>query len=135
VLSVNAYKKTVKSEGQTLETQINKHMEELLLASSDYNPNWESDPKYKKLEKMKFEQGALLEALEEAENHLSDTKRLSKELEFYLLDVSEPKLAWLFSLFVHKIHVYPDHVDIEMVKFDYLTDIKQEFIYQGGESA
>ncbi|WP_310262887.1 recombinase family protein [Fictibacillus barbaricus] len=135
VLSVNSYKKTIKSEVQTLETQINKHMEELLLASSDYNPNWESDIKYKKLEKLKFEQGALLEALEEAENHLADAKRLSKEFESYLLDISEPKLAWLFSLFVHKIHVYPEHVDIEMVKFDYLTEIKKEFIYQGGESA
>jgi DNA invertase Pin-like site-specific DNA recombinase len=134
-LFVNAYRKAVNSEAQSLEMQMNKHMEELLLASNDYNPNWESDPTNKKLEKMKFEQSALLEALEEAENHLADTKRLSKELEFYLLDVSEPKLAWLFSLFVHKIHVYPDHVDIEMVKFDYLPDIKHEFIYQGGESA
>jgi DNA invertase Pin-like site-specific DNA recombinase len=135
MLSVNAYKKTVNSEAETLEMQINKHMEELLLASNDYNPNWESGSTYRKLEKLKFEQGALLEALEEAENQLADTKRLSKELEGYLLDVSEPKLAWLYSLFVHKIHVYPDHVDIEMVKFDYLTDIKQEFIYQGVESA
>lgn len=123
------------NEIKTIETQLNAIMEEILLNMDNYSKDWKDDPQYKKITQLKTEKKFLLERVSEKEHILQKNKTVIAAVEDYLHHQSEINPFLLYTMFIHKLYVYQNEIDIEVTMFDYLTDLQTDFIYKGDEIA
>ncbi|MCM3585552.1 recombinase family protein [Mesobacillus maritimus] len=135
LLRFREIRKKMEDEIDSIETQLNEIMENIILNMDDYSNDWKKEPNYKRMAQLKHEKAFLLEELSDKEHLLLENKMVVEAVEDYLHSKSEVNPSLLFTMFVHKLIVYQNEVDIEVSMFDYLKDLKTDFIYKGEEIA
>jgi|GEM_PF-4579077 len=128
-------RKEMETELAVLDCKLNEIMENIILNTNDYSSDWKENPQYKKMTDLKQEKNRLLEELSEKEHLLQENKTIVAAVESYLYNQSDLNPSLLYTLFIHKLYVYPNEVDIEVSTFDYLNDLQTDFIYTGDEIA
>ncbi|MCJ0931905.1 hypothetical protein MST22_12155 [Virgibacillus halodenitrificans] len=127
-------RKQIDKEIQNIDYQLTDILDKILLKQS-YSDDWKENEVYKKLSHLKGEKETYLQTLNENELLLKDNQQLVKAVEEHIKDRSKTNPSLLVSMFINKISVYPNEVEMEVQIFDYLKDLQAEIIYTGDASA
>lgn len=121
----------MEAEIKTLDYQVHEIMEKIILNTNNYSSDWTDDPQYKKITRLKNEKSNLLAELTEKECFLKENKAITIAVKSYLHNRSEVNPSLMSMMFTNEIFIYPNEIDIEVTWFDYLKELKTEFIYTG----
>jgi DNA invertase Pin-like site-specific DNA recombinase len=135
MLRLREIRNNIEADVKTIEYQLNEIMEKIILNTGDYSSDWKDELQYKKMTRLKNEKCILLEELTEKECLLQENKKIVEAVESYLHNRLEINPSLLYKMFINKIYVYKNEIDIEVSMFDYLKELQTDFIYTGDEIA
>ncbi|MBO9131246.1 recombinase family protein [Bacillus sp. 165] len=125
-------RKNIDGEFKSLEAQKHNLMEKTILEIDDIS-KWRDNPGYIELIKLEEIQKNLLSQLEIKKQLLLENESLVDLLKKYLHKCRQSNSFFLTSMLIKKVFVYPNEVNIEVSKFDYLHDLQTQYIFNGGD--
>lgn len=125
-------RKNVDLELKSLELKKHNLMEKIIFETDDFT-NWKEHPHYVELTKLENIQKNLLNLIEEKEDLLFENESLVKLVKDYLHKCRQTNPFFLTSMLIGKLYVYPNEVNIEVSKFDYLQDFQSQYIFKGDD--
>jgi DNA invertase Pin-like site-specific DNA recombinase len=132
VLYFRQLRKQIESEIKAIEPELFELKENIILDSKG-NKDWKDHTQYSRLKRLEAEKCALLDELANKEALLTNNRSIVEEVKKYLTKRLTDNPSLLCTMFINKIKVYPDEVDLEAHLFDYLFDIQTDFVYTGGD--
>ena len=117
-----------------LEKQLTTTMEEIVL-DVGYSTNWKEHTQYQKTILLKKEKEKLLNFFTEKKSLLQDNKEVVDAVKDYLHNYSDVNPSFMYSMFIKELTIFREGIDVEISKFDYLTDLETVFVYKGDITA
>ena len=130
----SAIRNELESQLALLEKQLTATMEKIVL-DIGYSTNWQEHAEYQKTILLKKEKEKLLNLLTEKKSLLQDNKEIVEAVENYLHDYADINPSFMYSMFIRQLTIFPEGIDVEVSKFDYLTDLETVLIYKGDITA
>lgn len=127
-----AYKQFTSQELGLLEREKKALLERIILETEDLN-KWKESTEYNRLIQIEQKHQHHLIQLEKVREQAEENKELVNLLRDYLSTCKLNSTDFLASLLIKNIRAYPDELNIEVSKFDYLTEMKYEFILMGDQ--
>lgn len=127
-------RKELESQLELLENQLTATMEEIVL-DVGYSTNWKEHAEYQKTILLKKEKEKLLNLLTEKKSLLQDNKEVVDAVKDYLHNYSDVNPSFMYSMFIKELTIFREGIDVEISKFDYLTDLETVFVYKGDITA
>lgn len=124
--------KNIEAELKTLEIKKHNLMEKIILETDDFS-NWRENSHYDDLTKLENIQKELLNQIEDKQNLLLENESLVELVKNYLHKCRQTNPYFLISVLIRKLYVYPNEVNIEVSKFDYLQDFQNQYIFKGDD--
>lgn len=124
----------LESQIEVLENQLASTMEKIVLEEG-YSTNWKEHSEYQKTVLLKKEKENLLNLLTEKRSVLQENKEVIEVVKDYLHDYSDVNPSFMYSMFISKLYIFREEIDVEISKFDYLTDLETVLIYKGDVTA
>jgi hypothetical protein len=124
--------KTFNTELKSLEIKIHKVLERILLEAGDLT-NWRENPHYVELTRLEANQRDCINKLEVNKGLLFENETVVKLVKDYLHSCRQKNAFFLSSMLIKNLFVYPNEVDIEVSKFDYLKNFKTQYIFKGDD--
>ncbi|MGD6779977.1 recombinase family protein [Sutcliffiella horikoshii] len=124
--------KTFNTELKSLETKRNKVLEKVILETGDLN-NWRENPHYVELTKLEANQRDYINKLEVNKGLLFENETVVKLVKDYLHNCRQKNVFFLSTMLIKNLFIYPNEVDIEVSKFDYLQNFKTQYIFKGDD--
>jgi hypothetical protein len=128
----NLIRKNIETELKTLEIKKHHLMENIILLTDDFS-NWRENPQYVELTKLEENQMELLNQIEEKKDLLLENESLAEQVKDYLHKCRQANPFFLTSVLIQKLYVYPNEVNIEVSKFDYLQNFQSQYIFKGDD--
>jgi predicted site-specific integrase-resolvase len=128
----NLIRKNIETELKTLEIRRHHLMENIILQTDDFS-NWRENPHYVELTKLEENQKSFLNQIEEKKDLLLENESLAGLVKDYLHKCRQANPFFLTSVLIQKLYVYPNEVNIEVSKFDYLQDFQSQYIFNGDD--
>lgn len=125
-------RKNINTELKTLEFKKHSLIENIILETDDFN-NWRDNSLYVELTKLENVQTEFFNQIEEKKGLLLENEGLVELIKDYLNKCRQVNPFFLTSLLFQKIYIYPNEVDIEVSKFDYLQDFQSQYIFIGDD--
>ncbi|WP_099364503.1 recombinase family protein [Fredinandcohnia onubensis] len=125
-------RKNVDAELKSLEVKKNKLLEKIIFETDDLT-SWKEKPHYVDLTKLENIQKDFLNQIEEKEYLLLENESLVKLVKDYLQKCRQTSPFFLTSMLIRTLFVYPNEVNIEVSKFDYLQDFQSQYIIKGDD--
>jgi hypothetical protein len=125
-------RKSVDLELKSLELKKHNLMEKIIFETDDFT-NWKENPHYVELTKLENIQKNLLNLIEEKEDLLFENESLVKLVKDYLHKCRQTNPFFLTSMLIGTLYIYPNEVNIEVSKFDYLQDFQSQYIFKGDD--
>ena len=104
-----------------------------IIIENDELTNWREHPSYIELSKLEDNQQLFLIEINTKEELLLENKYLTKLTKDYLNNCKKSNLFFLMSMLIKRLDVYPQEINIEISKFDYLADFQSQYIFDEGE--
>ncbi|MFS0637940.1 recombinase family protein [Mesobacillus foraminis] len=130
-----AIKRRLEAEMYTIDQNLNRIMEELVLEFDDYSAGWKDDPRYKRKQLLKQEYQNCLEQIKENQNALQKNKSIIKVIEGALINQSNVNPSMLYDMLINGIGIHGDHIEVDVFYFDYLQEMDKEIIFEGEDTA
>lgn len=124
--------KNVDSELKSLELKKHSVMEKIIFETDDFT-SWRENPPYVELTKLENIQKNFLNQITEKKDLLLENETLVKLVKDYLLKCRQTNSFFLTSMLIQTLYVYPNEINIEVNKFDYLQDFQTQYIFKGDE--
>lgn len=125
-------RKNVDAELKSLEIAKHKLMEKIIFETDDF-ASWREKPNYVELTKLEDIQKVTLNQIEEKEYLLLENESLVKLVKDYLQKCRQTSPFFLASMLIQTLYIYPNEVNIEVSKFDYLEDFRSQYIIKGDD--
>ncbi|MFD0828461.1 recombinase family protein [Neobacillus sp. M.A.Huq-85] len=125
-------RKNVDAELKSLEVKKHNLMEKIIFDTDDFT-NWKENPHYVEITKLENIQKERLNLIEEKGDLLLENESLVKLVKDYLHKCKQTNPFFLTSLLIRTLYVYPNEVNIEVNKFDYLQDFRSQYIFKGDD--
>lgn len=123
-------RKKVDAELKSLEVKKHSVMEKIIFETDDFT-SWRENPHYVELTKLENIQKNFLNQIEEKQDFLLENENLVKLVNDYLHKCRESNPFFLASMLLQTLYVYPNEVNIEVAKFDYLSDLQTQYVLKG----
>ena len=107
-------------------------MEKIIFETDDFT-SWRENPPYVELTKLENIQKNFLNQITEKKELLLENETLVKLVKDYLLKCRQTNSFFLTSMLIQTLYVYPNEINIEVNKFDYLQDFQTQYIFKGDE--
>ncbi|MES9782049.1 MULTISPECIES: recombinase family protein [Bacillus cereus group] len=131
---LNTLKRQILSDMQQIDRQREKLVDSFLFETEEYCATWKEHPKYQKYQLLLNEKQFLLNKLDETKKSMGENTQIVELVTYYLKEQCYSSFKTLCTLLIRNIIVYPDFIDIETSKMDYVQNMETEFIYEGGEA-
>ncbi|WML57454.1 recombinase family protein [Neobacillus sp. PS2-9] len=125
-------RKSIEIELKALEIKKHYLMEKIILETDDFS-NWRENTHYVDLNKLENEQKEFLNQIEEKKDLLLENESLVGLIKDYLHKSRQANPFFLTSVLIRSLFVYPNEVNIEVSKFDYLQDFQSQYIFNGDD--
>lgn len=133
-LKFSEVRNELESQLELLEKQLTATMEKIVL-DVGYSTNWKEHADYQKTILLKKEKEKLINLLTEKKSLLQDNKEVVEAMKDYLHDYSDINPSFMYSMFIRQLTIFREGIDVEVSKFDYLTDLDTVLIYKGDITA
>ncbi|MBD3108058.1 recombinase family protein [Bacillus sp. AGMB 02131] len=111
----------------------NNILEEIII-HNDNLQNWREHPRYQELANIESKVENSLAEIRSTEKLLIDNENIVKLIKDYLINSKVSNAYFLFSMLIEQIYVYQNEVNLVINKFDYISKIQEQYIFEKGES-
>ncbi|WP_428910696.1 recombinase family protein [Niallia sp. Krafla_26] len=128
----HSMRKNTEAELKTLEIKKHHLMEKIILETNDFR-NWRENSHYVELTELENKQKGFLNQVEQKKDLLLENESLVGMVKEYLHKSRQANPFFLTSLLIQELYVYPNEVNIEVSKLDYLSDLQTQYVLKGDE--
>ncbi|MES9743583.1 recombinase family protein [Priestia megaterium] len=125
-------RKPIDEELTSISKKKNRILQKIIIENDELT-NWREHPSYIELSKLEDNQQLFLNEINTKEELLLENKYLTKLTKEYLNNCKKTNLFFLMSMLIKRLDVYPQEINIEISKFDYLADFQSQYIFDEGE--
>ena len=125
------FKKSLTDELNILKNNKEDILKEIIINNEDLQ-SWREHPLYQEFIVQEKKLQHSLSKLESAEQQVLRNKNLAKLVKDYLQNSKISNPYFLYSMLIEKIVVYPNEVNLEINRFQYIQSIEKTLIFEGG---
>ena len=128
-VKMKSIKKTLEDEMRKTQKLI-QQASDIILFSEDgtYNDDWQENEQYKSLQQLHKLYRDLEVELSEKHELLIDNQKLYQLIVEAIKNQEEMNISALASLFINEVRLFSEKIEIDVSKFDYVSDFDTEII-------